>query len=74
MKFCTWKLYDNETNGWDTECNKRHWMGSHVTPIENGFSVCPYCGNKIKQNTYGYIPHYDHYNREHRLLAEKYGT
>ena len=74
MDFCTWKIHDNETNQWDTSCGKRHYMGHHVTPVENGFKTCPYCSKRLKQNTTGYIPGYDHYNGDHRRLAEKYGT
>lgn len=74
MDTCIWKIYDNETNQWSTSCGKVHYMGYHVTPIENGFKVCPYCSKAIKQNTAGYIPNYDHYNGNHRRLAEKYGT
>jgi hypothetical protein len=74
MITCTWKIYDNETNQWKTGCGRTHFMGRHVTPIENGFKVCSYCGNRLAQNTTGYIPGYDHYNREHRKLADKYGT
>jgi hypothetical protein len=74
MDVCTWKIYDNESNGWDTSCGKRHRMGRHCTPIENGFKVCPYCAKKIQQNTAGYIPDYDHYNGYHRQLADRYGT
>jgi len=74
MDICTWKIFDNEINLWKTSCGQTHHMGSHVTPIENGFRVCTYCGKKIKQNTVGYIPNYDHYNGHHRRLAEKYDT
>ena len=74
MDACTWKFYDNETSSWKTSCGKTHNMGWQITPIEKGFKVCPYCDKAIKQNTVGYIPHYDHYNGNHRRLAEKYGT
>ena len=74
MEFCEWKIYDNEINWWKTSCNQTHHMGRHVTPVEAGFKVCPYCSKKIKQNTVGYIPNYDHYNGDHRRLADKYGT
>jgi hypothetical protein len=74
MDVCTWKIYSNEVNYWDTSCGKQHRMGNHSTPIENGFKVCPYCSRKIKQNTTGYIPNYDHYNGYHRQLADRYDT
>lgn len=74
MNVCTWKIYDNESAQWDTSCGRRHNMGRHCTPVENGFKTCPYCGKQIKQNTVGYIPNYDHYNGSHRRLAAKYGT
>jgi hypothetical protein len=74
MDICTWKILDNETNNWGTSCAHKHYMGHHVTPVENGFRVCPYCGKNIKQNTVGYIPNYDHYNGNHRRMAERYGT
>jgi hypothetical protein len=74
MDVCEWKFYDNETNQWKTSCGQTFWMGRHITPVESGFTFCHYCGKTIKQNTVGYIPHYDHYNGNHRRLAEKYGT
>lgn len=76
MEACEWVIVDNETREWRSGCGKKHNMNSnwHCTPIEAGFKVCPYCGNRLTQDTTGYIPHYDHYNREHRILAKRYGT
>jgi hypothetical protein len=72
--FCTWKIYDNEGDQWVTSCGKEHSMKHHFTPIEMGFKTCPYCSKRLKQDTRGYIPNYDHYNGNHRRLAKKYGT
>lgn len=74
MELCEWKIYDNEINWWNTSCGQQHHMGRRVTPVEARMKFCPFCGKPIKQNTAGYIPNYDHYNGNHRRLAEKYGT
>ena len=44
---CEWKLEDEESNLYVTECEKRHLIFDG-TPKENGYSFCQYCGKKIK--------------------------
>lgn len=44
---CEWKLFDEETNAYNTTCGGAFWFND-VSPKDNGFKYCPYCGRKIK--------------------------
>ncbi len=44
---CEWKLEDEESNLYLTECQQRQLIFDG-TPKENGYRFCPYCGKKIK--------------------------
>lgn len=44
---CEWKLFDEETNAYNTTCGGAFWFNDG-SPKDNGFKYCPYCGRKIK--------------------------
>lgn len=71
MNVCQWKLYDIESNQWDSGCGKRHAMGWRRTPKQAGMKVCPYCGDKLITNTTGWVDGWDKYDPSTWTPAQK---
>lgn len=47
-KICLWTQIEGRyEDPWITTCNNEFYLNSGLTPEENGFEFCPFCGGEV---------------------------
>lgn len=53
IKVCRWEQEEDESDSWTAGCSTREKPHEFVfndgRPVENGFTHCPYCGLRLKE-------------------------